>query len=197
MNEKSVRRSPDFFFSSSFACCSLVPLVLHLPPLAGIPECVGRNPAAPRINRFHMPHVMINARVQISCVVEDGDPPLSIRWFRNGWPFHSASGAPVAPAPPPSHMSHLTHLSSLPPGLRVVEFNAYSSILTVDHVTLAHGGNYSCLAENAAGIAVHAALLQVSGRFPVSWNPPVPGTRGTCLNRLPFCRISHQISRFQ
>jgi Immunoglobulin domain len=156
MNEKSVRRSPDFFFSSSFACCSLVPLVLHLPPLAGIPECVGRNPAAPRINPFHMPHVMINAQVQISCVVEDGDPPLSIRWFRNGRPLHSASGAPVSPAPPRSHLSHLTHLSSLPPGLRVIDFNAYSSILTVDHVTLAHGGNYSCLAENAAGIAVHA-----------------------------------------
>jgi hypothetical protein len=113
-----------------------------------------------------MPHVMINAQVQISCVVEDGDPPLSIRWFRNGRPLHSASGAPVSPAPPRSHLSHLTHLSSLPPGLRVIDFNAYSSILTVDHVTLAHGGNYSCLAENAAGIAVHAALLQV---FPTFW----------------------------
>ena len=180
MNGKSVRHSPVFFFffiCMFFAC---FPSCFPSTPIAGtvekkIPEFSGRNPAAPRINPFHMPHVMINARVQISCVIEEGDPPLSIRWFRNGRPLHSASGAPVAPAPapPPSHLSHLTHLSSLPPGLRVIDFNAYSSILTMDHVTLAHGGNYSCLAENAAGIAVHAALLQVSGRFPVSWNPPV------------------------
>ena len=146
-----------------------------------------------------MPHVMINARVQISCVIEEGDPPLSIRWFRNGRPLHSASGAPVAPAPapPPSHLSHLTHLSSLPPGLLVIDFNAYSSILTMDHVTLAHGGNYSCLAENAAGIAVHAALLQVSGRFPVSWNPPVRPWNTWNVSEPLACRISRQISRFQ
>lgn len=109
---------------------------------------------------------MVNARVQISCVIEEGDPPLTIRWFRNGRPLHAQSSSSSIPSAssallmqPPAALP----AGPLPAGLRVIDFNAYSSILSVDHVTLSHGGNYSCLAENAAGIAVHAALLQVSG----------------------------------
>ena len=114
-----------------------------------------------------MPRVMVNARVQISCVIEEGDPPLTIRWFRNGRPLHAQSSSSSS-IPSPSSSLFIQSQPSLSPGplpagLRVIDFNAYSSILTVDHVTLSHGGNYSCLAENAAGIVVHAALLQVSG----------------------------------
>ena len=135
---------------------------------------------APRITPFAMPHVMVNARVQISCVIEEGDPPLTIRWFRNGRPLHAQSSASSS-----SMLSPLSPLPSLPTaplpaGLRVINFNAYSSILTVDHVSISHGGNYSCLAENAAGIAVHAALLQVSGMFHIT----VPSNHLLCLSQL-------------
>ena len=123
----------------------------------------------PRITPFAMPNVMVNARVQISCVIEEGDPPLTIRWFRNGRPLHAHSSASSSSSMS-SPLSPLPSLPTapLPAGLRVINFNAYSSILTVDHVSISHGGNYSCLAENAAGIAVHAALLQVSGTFHIT-----------------------------
>ena len=84
--------------------------------------------------------MMVNSRTQMSCVIEEGDSPFTIRWFKNGQPIQQGSK-----------------------GVRVTDFNAYSSILTVDQVAPHHAGNYTCRAENAAGQALHTALLQVSG----------------------------------
>ncbi|EFX83213.1 hypothetical protein DAPPUDRAFT_48415, partial [Daphnia pulex] len=109
--------------------------------------------APPRITPFGMPlrNVMVNSRVQVSCVIEEGDPPFRIRWFRDDRPL----------------LHH--HVA----GLRLTDFNSYSSILTIDQVTVNHGGNYSCRASNAAGTAVHATLLQVSvPPFWVNQQPP-------------------------
>lgn len=131
-----------FFFFGCFVCFIIVMI-----PLSS-------SKAGPRIAPFSSSasrSVMVNSRVQMSCVIEEGDPPFTIRWLRNG--------RPVTMTPSSSSMS----------GIRVTDFNAYSSILTVDQVGVHHGGNYTCRAENAAGSALHAALLQVSGIFLIIW----------------------------
>lgn len=102
----------------------------------------------------------------MSCVIEEGDPPFTIRWLRNGRPL--PAHPPPHPAPP-SAVHSTGHLVS-PLSVRVTDFNAYSSILTIDQVTIHHAGNYTCRAENAAGSALHAALLQVSGTY--VWSVP-------------------------
>ena len=135
--------------------------------------------AGPRITPFAMPPVsLVNSRVQVSCVVDEGDPPFNIRWYRDG--------LVILPGRP----------GQVTGSVRLTDFNAYSSILTIDQVflivlagcwpcpakksgpskfsfflpknevTVNHGGNYSCRAENAAGTAVHSAFLRVSGNCP-------------------------------
>ncbi|XP_045031535.1 Down syndrome cell adhesion molecule-like protein Dscam2 isoform X5 [Daphnia magna] len=149
--------------------------------------------AGPRITPFGMPsrNVMVNSRVQVSCVIEEGDPPFHIRWYRDDKPLvhphhHLSSSSASSPSQHrPANPVGVASLSSTDPpirlgplgaianGLRLTDFNSYSSILTIDQVTVNHGGNYSCRAENAAGTAVHSTLLHVSvPPFWVNQQPP-------------------------
>lgn len=82
--------------------------------------------------------VVIHSRVQVSCVIEEGDPPFSIRWFRNGRPLQHQAPYAASPSAAASYGASSSP-STFPPlltaaGLRVTDFNAYSSILTIDQV---------------------------------------------------------------
>jgi hypothetical protein len=94
--------------------------------------------APPRITPFGMPlrNVMVNSRVQVSCVIEEGDPPFRIRWFRDDRPLlhhhvASSSASAVGLGTDPPSMVRLPPVQS---GLRLTDFNSYSSILTIDQV---------------------------------------------------------------
>lgn len=104
--------------------------------------------ASPRIAPFSTSRsVMVNSRLQMSCVIEEGDPPFTIRWLRDHRLITPSTSSPI---------------------VRVTDFNSYSSILTIDQVTLSHAANYSCRAENAAGSALQATQLQVSGKYDIN-----------------------------
>lgn len=76
---------------------------------------------------------MVNSRVQVSCVIEEGDPPFRIRWYRNERPLivqqPTLGGANrlLLASPSVSDASGGT-------GVRLTDFDAYSSILTIDQV---------------------------------------------------------------
>jgi hypothetical protein len=77
-------------------------------------------------------NVMVNSRVQVSCVIEEGDPPFRIRWFRDDRPLlhhHVASSVGLSTDPP-----SMVRLPPVQSGLRLTDFNSYSSILTIDQV---------------------------------------------------------------
>jgi hypothetical protein len=77
-------------------------------------------------------NVMVNSRVQVSCVIEEGDPPFHIRWFRDDRPLlHHHVASSVGPGTDPPSMVRLPPVQS---GLRLTDFNSYSSILTIDQV---------------------------------------------------------------
>ena len=79
-------------------------------------------------------------RVQLFCAVIEGDLPITIEWLKDGKP--------------------------IPPFLQVTTNNLdkYSSSLIIAQVSSQHGGNYTCVARNAATTVTHTAPLYVHGK---------------------------------
>uniref|UniRef100_A0A182S9C1 Ig-like domain-containing protein n=1 Tax=Anopheles maculatus TaxID=74869 RepID=A0A182S9C1_9DIPT len=77
--------------------------------------------------------------VSVSCTVSKGDSPVDIRWQFNG--------------------NHLTTNN----GVLISRQTQRTSFLTIESVRDRHTGNYSCIAENPAGHAIHTASLFVNG----------------------------------
>lgn len=75
----------------------------------------------------------------VQCMVVAGDIPLGIQWSKDGKNIHS-SGDVIA--------AMITQKLSL---------------LSIDSVSAEHVGNYTCTADNVAGIANHTARLLVNG----------------------------------
>ncbi len=78
---------------------------------------------------------------QVSCIVRDGDAPLTITWSFHGKKIES-----------------MTHM-----GISTLKVGARTSILSIERVTSAHTGIYTCTARNAAGEDKFSASLDVSG----------------------------------
>uniref|UniRef100_A0A182YKL3 Down syndrome cell adhesion molecule n=2 Tax=Neocellia TaxID=44535 RepID=A0A182YKL3_ANOST len=76
--------------------------------------------------------------VSVSCTVSKGDSPVYIRWQFNG--------------------NHLTTNN----GVLISRQTQRTSFLTIESVRDRHTGNYSCIAENPAGHAIHTASLFVN-----------------------------------
>ncbi|GAB6020910.1 hypothetical protein CHUAL_003555 [Chamberlinius hualienensis] len=95
---------------------------------------------APKIVPFQFQgeSVLEGVFVRVSCVVYQGDLPIDIQWNKDGKIINNnLKGATV----------------------RTVD--DFTSILTIDYVTVEHSGNYSCLAKNSAATAVQVAQLIV------------------------------------
>ena len=85
--------------------------------------------------------------VVVQCSAVKGDSPLSLRWA-----FQSR---PLSPDTHPQSVS----------GLTVTALGERISVLSIQSVSAAHNGEYTCTAENPAGVANYTATLTVNGIF--------------------------------
>lgn len=94
----------------------------------------------PTIRPFNFePNLLAQSDTQVQCYVLKGDLPVTIEWY-----FH---GRPI----------------SMINGVRTVSLGSKSSILSIDSVSIAHAGEYTCLARNSAGEDEYSSTLTVHG----------------------------------
>lgn len=77
----------------------------------------------------------------MTCIILGGDLPINVTWLLNGYPIESDLGITLG------SMGKRTH------------------ILNIDSASENHAGNYTCFAQNYAGIAQHTSILIVNGLF--------------------------------
>lgn len=77
-------------------------------------------------------------RDAISCQVLEGDLPLTFKWQRNG-------------------------KDDLGFGVVVRRLDEYSTSLVIDKIESSHSANYTCIAQNIAGIESFTVPLTVNG----------------------------------
>lgn len=77
--------------------------------------------------------------VQITCLVSEGDLPVNIQWLFNGKSVRTV------------------------PEITSGNLGKRSSFLTIESVLYSNAGNYTCLAENAAGLVHYTIELHVNG----------------------------------
>lgn len=77
--------------------------------------------------------------IQVACLVSEGDLPLDIEWTLNGKSLENSADVSVG------------------------KVGKRNSILSIDAVSYENAGNYTCTAENKAGMAQHSAELLVNG----------------------------------
>ena len=83
----------------------------------------------PRIEPFVLPStIQVKQRQTITCTVIRGDPPLQIRWFKDGQLIDQQLKQRLS--------------------LRTHQLEEYSSALVFDRTRPEHRGNYSCVASN-------------------------------------------------
>ena len=78
---------------------------------------------------------------QLTCVVKKGDRPLSITWSLKGDIINSD------------------------PTLTTTMIGQQTSLLMISSVDYTHIGEYTCRAENPAGISTYSAELKVNGNL--------------------------------
>lgn len=96
---------------------------------------------APQITIFNFGDFPVHSGqvIQVTCLVSEGDLPLTIEWFKND-----------------ERIEQYTDIS-------VVRIGRRSSILSIDSVIHAHAGNYTCKTKNDAGESSYTSQLQVNG----------------------------------
>ncbi|XP_047741073.1 Down syndrome cell adhesion molecule-like protein Dscam2 [Hyalella azteca] len=102
----------------------------------------------PAIRPFEFGSVIAGMRARVSCLVALGDPPLTIRWLKDGLPLDT----------PMVHDIIMTHPDD------------YTSSIVLAAVEPRHAGNYTCLARNPARETSYTAVLDV--QEPPRWVQP-------------------------
>jgi hypothetical protein len=83
-------------------------------------------------------------RAVISCHILEGDLPVTFRWERNGQP-----------------------LSEQSLGASTRRLDEYSPSQIIERITSSHSGNYTCVAQNVAGLESFTVPLTVNGKSPI------------------------------
>jgi hypothetical protein len=81
-------------------------------------------------------------RAVISCHILEGDLPVTFRWERNGQPLNEQSL-----------------------GASTRRLDEYSTSLIIERIMSSHSGNYTCVAQNVAGLESFTVPLTVNGKF--------------------------------
>ncbi|XP_076349782.1 cell adhesion molecule Dscam1-like isoform X2 [Tachypleus tridentatus] len=98
----------------------------------------------PFIEPFRFPPSLhFGQRFNVMCVVTKGDPPVDIRWLKDG-------------------RNIADYL-----GIRELRVTDFSSTLVFDSVRPEYNGNYTCQASNSAGISNHTATMVI--HVPPTW----------------------------
>ncbi|CAH1394396.1 unnamed protein product [Nezara viridula] len=92
----------------------------------------------PKLGPFTFGELVEGVRTQVQCVVQSGDPPLTLTWLKDGVEFSSDLGV------------HITK-------------DDFSSTLAIGKVGLEHSGDYTCVATNPAKSTKLSSRLTVSG----------------------------------
>lgn len=95
----------------------------------------------PVVQPFSFGEVAMNSGQVVTepCSVIEGDHPLQLRWLFNDEPIKPRSG------------------------VTVFNIGERSAILSIGSVSHTHAGNYTCVAENQAGIHSHTSTLIING----------------------------------
>jgi hypothetical protein len=81
----------------------------------------------------------LDERVGVQCVISKGDAPLNIHWLKDGQELRQGDG------------------------LVLRTLDEFTSVLSIGALAPEHGGNYTCVARNAAARAAYSAQLSVNG----------------------------------
>jgi len=80
-------------------------------------------------------------RAQATCLVLDGDTPITLQWLKDGVPLSTNSHGNI-------------HINLV---------NEFTSLLAIEKTTGHDSGNYTCAATNKATTTSSSALLSVKG----------------------------------
>lgn len=107
-----------------------------------IPNSVYELLVAPQISPFEFGEDPINSGdlASLQCSVHKGDLPLNISWFHNSKLIQSGDN-----------------------GIFISQVGKKVSSLTIEDVQHDHMGNYSCVAQNKAGLSSFTTQLFVNG----------------------------------
>lgn len=81
--------------------------------------------------------------ITVQCSILSGDLPISFAWFLNGSPLASENN------------------------INIGAFGKKATVLGIDSLLENHAGNYTCVAQNNAGISSFSVALIVKGNFNV------------------------------
>ncbi|XP_022256217.1 Down syndrome cell adhesion molecule-like protein Dscam2 isoform X3 [Limulus polyphemus] len=105
----------------------------------------------PVIYPFSFPKsIQVGMRARLVCTVIKGDPPFTIRWYKDGHPM-------------PQELNEKRHN------------DVFSSDLTFANIQTQHNGNYTCTVSNTASSASHSAVLIVKGNTPGDYSAIASG----------------------
>lgn len=75
----------------------------------------------------------------VQCSISSGNIPVQFSWFLNGNPVENIEGITVG------------------------KFGTKTSVLSIENLAEVHAGNFTCLAQNIAGLTSYSAGLVVKG----------------------------------
>lgn len=152
-------------------------------------EYIQHNPTsthlgAPVIEPFSFPKFLEEgSRGKILCSVIKGDPPITIRWLKDGKLLHGSSSLATNNLPTSGvSSSSSSSSSSVNSGISISTLDEFSSAIILSKVSLAHHrGNYTCIASNSVSSTNFTAEAVVHGMFslPYSFLLPVSIERAT------------------
>jgi hypothetical protein len=106
---------------------------------------------------------MQGARLSETCTVTEGESPVQIIWYKDGYEINNNFSPHHSSSPIGGTGFDGTRQQQSSEGIVVREINQFTSLLSISSLKAEHSGEYSCEAKNAAGLARSKAVLRVYG----------------------------------